>query len=641
MSILRITIGMMIAAGLGVTPALYAEVPGSNEHLRSATSNPLQNLLTVFHDQGDVWGIEKGYRNFSGTPVILRDLVLVDPNTLEGTIEHPYQQLTNPFILRGDAQRATMTVAKSKPPVKGIASTMFTFSVKGAELVGRRGPVIALSSEKSQEFKTSFSQSLEPWLSSGEISDYGSIGNIVMNLDRLEVVNEGGLHIPVARVDNLPERFFPADMNYDLTVPPYGAYLARNVKTVEPQGRVPLQPLGNTNKSTWVSSNLSEYVRLGEGDLWYATINWQNNITSPEKNLTNIGILNNLQPLTWCGDDFYFYNMDGTDNRILRVNIRSGELTELPETKALQKNSLGSPDGRFLFFSDGRMTYSANGAENRLEVFDCVKRTSFSLDATLDQRVYLGKQKQDGQPLKVMPQVWLSPGLFVTNFGWFDLIHRQQMMFVDAQEIIQRQPRNVRAVRYTHIPGTEYLDVLVRSVDDSPESYNGQGKQIHRRYRVHRLTNSAVELPLESDISKYHNGNITWVDENRYVFSRNKGSLSEVGTWLYDLRTKQNKRLTPFVQNQKLHAENCGALSKGESDWRTPSYYYNQHLVLREKNRIIFVASRGKIMEFVSVSLDGGEILRAPVPQKINTSAKLRRFFPYVTHVPKHREIQL
>ncbi|PCJ36237.1 MAG: hypothetical protein COA75_08390 [Cellvibrionales bacterium] len=609
-----------------------ASVPGAN-----GAPDPLQQLIALHNEQGEIWGRET-YGNYEGSPVILRDLNQVDAYTLEGIIDRPYQLLSNPFTLVGVAPEWTLTIKTANPPASGTSQMIYALSLEAETFVARRGPIIALSVVQSTSIQDRFARESAPWDFDGDISDYAQLGGMLINLNTLEMVSDGWSNQPLARVKNMPGRFWPVNTNYSLSVQPLGAYLASDVHT-EDRKRVSLNPLAHLDGQVWVAADLSRYVRLHDGDLWAGTLDWQNNSASAPRNLTNIGLLNNLTPISWFGNHFYFYNAQSTDKPMLRIDTDSGEILELAQSKALNLHSQGSPDGRFLFASDGgQMTYSAAGEESLVHVFDALKNTSFTLDATLDRRIYIGTQKQAPVGWNIRAGVWPGRTLFraytTADTAWFDLENRQRIVPGQFPDLVKALPYNISIYsnQFTEIPGGRFLDIVYDGFMQPPD---GQSQTLKKRFRVDREQRSAVQLPMEADI-RHDPLMITWVDENRYVYPRRKGSLSEVGTWLYDIRSGQQTRLTPFFQDERLYADNHAFTGPEQTIWTDPLYITGLYLVLPDKNRVVFSVTRGDTQELVSVSLDGGDLLRKPMPRSTKGSgqARLRRLHPYEVTLP-------
>jgi len=488
--------------------------------------------------------------------------------------------------------------------------------------------------------KTAKKQAIEreraPWDAEGDMSDYAQLGNMLINVNTLELVSDRWGIQPLAQVKNLPGRFWPMSTNYQLMSKPFGAYRASDVHTEDPK-QVSLNPMAGTNAQTWVSSDLSHYISLKQGDVWAGTLDWQAGTAGAAKNLTGIGVLNNLDLIAWCEQQAFFFNPQASDKPILRIDTQTGELKEMAETRALTHKAQGSPDGCFLFTSDGRMVYSAQGARSDLHVVDLRSLDTFTLDAGLDMRIYVGTQKQPPRPQAIRVESWLGRGLFWSSWrlGWFDLANRQRINPHDFARVVEDLPYNIRPMDMLPIPGDRYVEV---SYQGSLKPLDGQVKPIRKRYRLDRQQGAAVSLPLLHDTAPGANLGIVWVDENRYVYPRRKGDLDELGTWLYDVRSKKNTRLSRFYTDQKIYAQNRAFTSEAQTVWSTPLYHDAGYLVLPDKNRILFSVTRGNLQELVSVSLEGKELARKPVPSsgmtQGNAGFRLRRLHPYGINLP-------
>ena len=594
----------------------------------TAAKTELHKLFAVYNKTGEIWGTDMS-PNYKGSPITLRDLVMVDDQTVTGKLHHPYQLLANDFILVEDHGQFRLQIKVAKPNNKGVRSAHLLCVVEEDELVARSGPHFALSAEKNSLIQKGFEKNLEPWKFAGDISDYFNFQGKLLRVDTLEEASSSWIQSVTGsaiRVRNLPSRFVSSNLAYVLTTSPFGTYPVHTVKTAEPKGRVPLKPISNSKNPTWVSYNLGEYVTLRDGDLWHGKLDWQGNSTKQEKNITNIGILNNLAPITWYGKDFYFFNQTSREKPILRVDVYTGKFDELAPVEAMQRYSNGSPDGRFVFFSDGRTKIIDSKIVSLIHVYDCKKRQSFTMDATIDERSYTGSMKREPRSMQIKPRTWLSNSLFITGIGWYDLEKRTRHLFIEAQGVIRDRPEHhYRTITHNLLPSSQFVDITVTSYLNK--------KQVHRRYRLDRLTNSTVELPMEFDREMNYNGNITWIDKNRYVFSKSTGGLSDIGTWLYDLRTKEYRKLTSFYQNGRSSAENYSTGSNQDILWHTPIYNSNPHLIFPDKDRIVFAIMKGNSPFLLSVPLNEGDIIEIPIIK--NGVGGMTRIIPVTIELPQ------
>jgi len=618
-----------------VSPAPATPVTAQAEAPKPTPAGPVQQLLDMFSDQKAIWG-KQTWGAYKGSPVVLRALKQTGDYSLEGIIDYPNQGLSNPFILMGPAGSLTLQIKPADPAGKGIRHALYTVSLEDNQLVARRGPVIPLSRSESESLRQTFEREYAPWQIEGDKSDYAQLGNMLINVNTLELVSDRWGIQPLAQVMNLPGRFWPMQTNYQLTVAPFGAYRASDVHTEDPK-QVSLNPMAGIRAPTWVSSDLSHYISLKQGDVWAGTLDWQAGTVSTPKNLTGIGVLSNLKPIAWCEQHFFFFNPQGSDKPILRVNTQSGELKEMAESKALHRAAQGSPDGCFLFTSDGRMVHSAQGAKSNLYVVDLRSLDTFTLDASFDGRHYVGTQKQPARARAVIPQFWVGRGLFWglrTSSGWFDLVNRKRINPHDFASVVKDLPYFIQPVDMLPIPSDRYIEASYTGFLQSADAR--KDKKIRKRYRLDRVTGKAISLPLFGDAPSRQG--VVWVDENRYVYPVRKGGLNELGTWLYDIRSKKLTRLSRFYADEKIHAQNRAFATSAQAVWSTPLYHDASYLVLPDKNRILFSVMRGNLQELVSVSLDGKELARKPVPAggltQSNAGFRLRRLHPYDISLP-------
>ena len=422
------------------TPAM--EPPPVTTQPTSSGQGDFDALLAVYADAGEVWGTNTA-RQQEGMPVVLRNLKKTDSKTLEGTIHYPFQELANPFTMLSLGGMISMKVKAATPADQGARRDTLACRLQGEELiaesisVSRSGMRFALTSEQNSKLKKQFEKQIDPFRSDNKDKDCFFIDGKILNIDTLETVSDSWVQSDCAiRVKNMPGRFISVEMGLgqSSTLP------VHQVKTVEPKGRKPIEPLSLYKQNAWVSYDLSEYVVLKDGDVWHGEMDWVGNTIKQERNITHLGMLNNLEPIAWYQNEFYFYSRSGTDKPILRINVKTGDIEEMEETKALQRASLVSPDGRFIFFSDGRGRYLPDTVESLLHIYDCKTHQTFTMDATIDEHRYTGKMKEYPQPVEIGPRQWLSASLFITNIGWYDLEKRERTLFIEKQGIIRDRP---------------------------------------------------------------------------------------------------------------------------------------------------------------------------------------------------------
>ena len=174
------------------------------------------------------------------------------------------------------------------------------------------------------------------------------------------------------------------------------------------------------------------------------------------------------------------------------------------------------------------------------------------------------------------------------------------------------------------MPVSDFVDITV-------QSFIIKEKEFNRRYLVNRTSKNAIELPMEFINSQNNNSHITWIDENRYVFSKTKGSLKDIGTWLYDVRTKTHRRLTPLFSNGGANADNYCMMPEQKGYWPFPFYFYNQHLVCADKERIVFGVKKGNTPKLVSIPLNGGNIAEIDLEPRFRL---MRRILPFSIELP-------
>jgi hypothetical protein len=218
--------------------------------------------------------------------------------------------------------------------------------------------------------------------------------------------------------------------------------------------------------------------------------------------------------------------------------------------------------------------------------------------------------------MSVQPVYWINGHTFYCDLGWYDLAKRERLVVETLPAVVKDIPAQITRKRYVLIPGGVYIDISFEGYQTDSMGVAIPDKRIYKRYRVNRLTKETLPLPLELKYTEaqtnrykpYVEYPVTWIDENRYVFARPTGGLSEVGTWVYDLRTKKHTRISG-------HISQGGGINPlfvpGQNfDFMVPSREMNNYLIFPDKNKVgFYVKMNKKKFEYNIVSLDGKDTL--------------------------------
>lgn len=589
-------------------------------------NDAVSKILKVLEVNGEVWGADNSQSGF-GTPIVLKELQSTGIDEYSGNLTFPYQRTLHPFTIRKSGKVYSFQILKSLDPTAGTRAAIYPLSVDSDMLKGIRTPEFPLSPGTNAELRESYMRSLVPWRSEGNISDYIQVNGSLINIETLETVAEDWIHAAVRPIEDFPTRYYAAS-SWGLSDRPFGAFASDRTSTQEPRFRKSIAPFPHDSVRSWVSPDLQRFFKIKDGDVWKGKIDWKVGETTDLENVTNLELLTNCEPITWYKDTLYLRNKSATENPIIRINLESGELEELPDSPPFAYYSFGSPDGRFLFTSDGR--------DGLLHVFDAEERATFTIDATRQQRQYGGLRKERPMPFAVQPTTWINEHIFRTQQGWFDLRSKSRLLFNEFEGILEALPAVPRVNRVFTIPGHIYLDVIVNGYS---EMENGQIKvnsEKTLRFRINRVTGESVPLPLEFE-SFGVGSEMVWVDENRYLFARMQGGLSEVGTWLYDVRTGEHKRLTPFFPNGSARAENVSFEPGQVLDYMPEWFTSSSLLVLREKEKCVFRSQKDSKDELIIVDLSGGKMNRIPFPENSNRGSRgLRQIVDYPLQLMPH-----
>ncbi len=498
----------------------------------------------------------------------------------------------------GRAVATTITTPPAPLPVKPVKKTV----------------VVQKLAKKSKPRMT-------PWTTAKGRSAYIQSGNSLWNIDSMKEVNGKWFPRPVVQIEGLNDRFLLLDMPYDLMSIPYGAYRG-SLSTSEPKGRVSVTPVALSN--AWISRDLKHVVQFKDGDVWHGDIDWKAATVKNQKNVTRLGILNDLTLISWYKNTIYARRPAGGEKPVLRINLQTGDLLEMEDNPVfMQTQQQGSPDGRFLFSAanqHGQPTI-------KLTVYDAQKQIFFSMPAGFNRRRYGGELDEEDEAIVINARDWLDAHTFSTPHGWYDLNSRSRMMFTDISQITRDIPAMTRIIAVFRMPDADYVEVVAQGSALSDTGTAARNSNKTKRFIVNRKTGTATEVPVKVKESYNQNQNIlTWLDTHRYVYSQG-GGLNDVGTWLFDINTGKKKRLTAISPDVNTYAYNWSFKAGQYNSNMINVYHQDKILNLAERNEVAFCARRGKKYDLVIISLSSGKQRRAEIKAG-NMGCRLNTMFP-------------
>ncbi len=343
------------------------------------------------------------------------------------------------------------------------------------------------------------------------------------------VALEDGLAVnsPVAYVKGAPGYFFsgPYPKNDFGFVRNVGGYSKKGDPSFGNSPRI-----GNSSKDEemLLSKDLRRAIFIKDGDLWRAEYDWSKGEYINKKQVTSIGLLKGKRPLYWYKNAVYIEGGFSAAKPIVRVDLMTGDTKEIGRNGVFDFNNrysdrgsvFSNPSGSILCRADDEILYCYNAeTQTFFRIANEYKNTSL---------IYpLGLQE---------PVVWLNDNTFATVsangiVSRFDLANNRTDILLQIEKI--SKDLGVKAV----LPGNRWIEVGI-----APHHYVNEvvNEQLHRF--LLDLTNGAtttLELPNDADGK--------WLDANTYLYSKEDGGLSQIGTWIFDRSSNETRKFSSSI----------------------------------------------------------------------------------------------
>ena len=591
----------------------------SNQHVA------IKQLLDIYNAQGAVYG---SFGGVADKVVVLKEIIQNKDGSLSGKIEYPegstYEldiSSENNLVVRLREGKQLAFNGASRPP--GV----YDYRVMNNLLLGKvnnKSVTFPLTLETNRILKGNYAKNTHPWRNVEDRVNFIMVGRILWDLESMKAVKNEWLMGPITPIDGIEDFFLRTEIKSRLAIKPYGTYDAgfgTGGEVSTPGTSISFDQSKGTNwLHNWLHHDMQRFVGFRDGDIWTGSVSWKKGATSNVRNLTNLGILNNISLLSWYKDTIYVRREDGGNKPIIRLNLTTGKLHELADHTAFATH--GSPDGRFMFASGWKTD------KGTLHVYDAETQTFFTLKSAYNLRRYGGIVDEDPMPFTVSPLAWLNEYTFLDNYGWYDLKNRHVLLFSDIPELTRLIPVNTTVSDTSFLPDTDYIDVIVRG---NELTNTGQaGKQLEKRVVINRTTKKVTELPMQHRLD-INFASVTWIDTQRYVYTVSKGGLSEVGVWLYDVNRRKSRRLSPI-----------SLLVNGATNWVYRDDQYNRYIIpefqtnpilfIPARNEIAYTSLRGDKVDLVVIDIASGNVRKADVTHK-NSLYKLSLISPHTIKV--------
>lgn len=561
---------------------------------------PLRTLVAAQDADREIWGrMTQDYRNVApaNSPIVLKNIELTG-NKAKGKIEYP--DLEKSFDVSIVPLGSHMIGLRCVPKEK-----FCNFSLNYEEnvrLYSTRHEFL-LNANKNAKVKEDMLQQSLPWEQKVAPENLLQLSNTLWDVSTGKLLDNNWIADSLRPIEELPGKYWPAENDGRSAVPgvlPFIPYATAAPGT--PQIRPIPEP---KDGDLFVSRDLRRFIEVKQGDLWIATVNWQEGSFSSPKNLTNSGELYQPQILAWYGNEIYLHTKKRIDKPVLRVNTDTGATDTLPYSQALM-GRYGSPDGRY------RINHGDN--DKLLHVYDLATHEEFTMDAYHAYRRQGLVSRDHTAGVEINPDFWVSSMVFFSGSAWYDLEKREHKLITDIPEFIAKFPRSVSARDVSLVPGGDYIDIRIEGYDEFGSGEAARPALKKQRYRIHRMTNEITPLPELPAIG--WNKEAVWIDANRYVFYRSEGSPEEIGLWLYDIPTETSTLISQLTPNHSFRAKNPLSGNLEQIGPFNPVFKESPFLVITDHERVGFTTEVDGKFVFALVSLKGEEPKYLEIPKQ-------------------------
>lgn len=289
----------------------------------------------------------------------------------------------------------------------------------------------------------------------------------------------------------------------------------------------------NRGFGPYLSIDHARIIYFKDGDLWSSDVDWGEGAVRNARQVTRVGLLNGVEVIHWHGDYVFLQGNFSEEKPIVRVDLGTGSIEELARMDVFGPSMFANPTGRYLCASMTEI----------LACYDVVEDRSFRismLEALNAVSEFAARRRHaplfdaSRQPVRAntSPIRWLDDNRAV---GWNPVLvglldlEAESVRPVFAPEGPQpgggSLPMQVMTVDL--LPGGEFVEVVQMS------------SQSNEQIRVSLRDGSVDELPeLQRQIHPS-----AWLDERHLIYGKPQGGLSEIGTWLYDAETGDERRI--------------------------------------------------------------------------------------------------
>lgn len=277
----------------------------------------------------------------------------------------------------------------------------------------------------------------------------------------------------------------------------------------------------NNASNFWVADDRRRIVWVQNGDFWRGEIDWGQNTVVNRKQVTSVGAFNNASsPLLWWGNVLLVYGNFDKDKPVVRIDLLTGSTEEIETYHVIENNP-------------GRNVALVSPSHCRIIKWS--PSAIYSYDVRTNQPTVIANSFESEQHTSSMDFTAQFPPVWTDDETAYCLTINGYLVRLDfrnaAMEVLAR-PQSVVTKVQSILPGEKFADLV-----DSTGGGQSGPSMFKERYLLELQTAQRTALPFDDKCYGL------WLDDAKYLYVREKGGLSSVGIWLYNLADGSNKRL--------------------------------------------------------------------------------------------------
>jgi hypothetical protein len=266
----------------------------------------------------------------------------------------------------------------------------------------------------------------------------------------------------------------------------------------------------------WANVDERRVVWIQNGDYWRGDIDWNSVKIINRKQVTTQGAFQpSNKPLLWWGNLLYVYGNFDKDKPIVRINLTTNTVDELPTYSVFQTaNSFTSPNSYRMFSVTPSIIYCFDARTGKATT---IHNKCEEISGTGYMPSLFGQK----------PPIWTDDDTAYSFDSW-GLIAKLDLRN-SRMEIVSQPPANSQDQKRIQNIFSHFADVASFGAGTNPNN-----PVFKERYLVNVITGQHTTLPFtDRDFG-------IWFDDSHYIYQRQTGGLSSIGTWVYDRTANSN-----------------------------------------------------------------------------------------------------